>query len=328
MSDRLRRACLLALVLSLACAPHVPRETAAEPPPAAAAIQPLPDTELLTRVAEAKGWGWLVEKLVADGQDRLRVTEAFADPAIPDFDGLFFRVDPREPQAMYRGLLAARSLAAARECRAENNAAFEAAEQATGVSADVIAAILHVETHCGRSTGSSLVLYGLARLAMANEPGNVDANVERTATHDGLVDEELAARVRARAARLEEIFYPEVVATFVVAERLGVGPLDLKGSPSGAFGYPQFLPTSYLRYGVDANGDGRVDLYDLPDAAASAGRFLAEYGWRPGLAREQQRGVIWNYNRSDAYIDAVLAIAARIAPRVQDVASGPLEAGQ
>jgi membrane-bound lytic murein transglycosylase B len=327
MLDRTRRPACLVLLVALACAPQARPEAAPPPPPPPPAQWAAPGGELATQVARAKGWGWLVEKLVTDGQDRVRVAEAFADPGLPDFDVLFFRVDPRESHALYRGLLREGSVAAARECRAENSAAFEAAEQATGVSADVIAAILHVETHCGRNTGSSVVLYGLARLAMANEPANVEANVARTATQDGVVDEELAARVRARAAQLEEIFYPEVIGTFVVAERLGIGPLELTGSPSGAFGTPQFLPTSYLRFGIDANGDGRVDLYDLPDAAASAGRFLAEYGWKPDLGRAEQRGVIWNYNRSDAYIDTVLAIAARIASS-PDVAAGPLEAGQ
>jgi membrane-bound lytic murein transglycosylase B len=108
------------------------------------------------------------------------------------------------------------------------------------------------------------------------------------------------------------MFYPEVRATFRVADDLRIDPLDLLGSPSGAFGNPQFLPTSYLRHGADGNGDGVVDLFTIDDAAASAARFLAASGWSPGISRAQQRQVIWHYNRSDAYIDAVLGLSDRI----------------
>src|SRR5262249_38679370 len=77
---------------------------------------------------------------------------------------------------------------------------------------------------------------------------------------------------------LEDRFYPEVRATFALADRLGIDPLALRGSGSGAFGYPQFLPTNYLRYGTDGDGDGVVDLYDSRDAAASCANYLAAQG--------------------------------------------------
>jgi membrane-bound lytic murein transglycosylase B len=286
-----------------------------EAPPSVAAYAPADAPESLeSRLVASKGWSHLVERLVETGLPRAAAEQAFADPRMPAFDGLFFRVEPREPRSMYREVLQGRSVSDARDCRAEHSAAFEAAERSYGVSADVVAAILHVETRCGRNTGGSTVLHGLARLTMANEPANVEANVDRTAVTDGVLDEELAARVRARAAKLEEMFLPEVRATFEVARAEGVDPLSLTGSPSGAFGVPQFLPTSYLKHGADGNGDGTVDLYDLDDAAASAARFLAAFGWSSALGHAERRQVIWNYNRSDAYIDAVLDLADRIAP--------------
>jgi membrane-bound lytic murein transglycosylase B len=279
-----------------------------EPPP------PRPQQNLDGRVAAAKGWGYLVAKLAEDGLGHARVERAFADPRMPPFEGLFFAVEPREPAALYRGLLRPRSVADARACRAENGRALESAQSATGVPAEVVAAILHVETRCGRNTGESVVLHGLARLAMANEPRNLAANLARRAGAGGRVEPDLEARVRARAETLEATFYPEVRAAFELAAAEGHDPLSLVGSPSGAFGVPQFLPTSYLRYGADGDGDGRVDLFDVDDAAASAARYLAEHGWRRGLPRSEQRRVLWHYNRSEAYIDAVLGLADRMAP--------------
>src|SRR2546429_615488 len=87
-----------------------------------------------------------------------------------------------------------------------------------------------------------LVWRGLARLAMANEPATVGENVARIA---GVCssDAGVVAAVRARAKYLEDTFYPEVRAAFALAGQLGVDPLDLRGSASGAIGCPQFLPS-------------------------------------------------------------------------------------
>ncbi len=180
------------------------------------------------------------------------------------------------------------------------------------MSADVLAAILFIESGCGYNTGSKLVLYRLARLAMANEPENLQRNLERYTDGAGRIGPETAAQIRARAHYLEDTFYREVRALFAAADRMGVDPLAIRGSVSGAFGAPQFLPTSYLTYGVDANGDGRVSLYDTEDAAASCASYFAGHGWRPGLSTKQRRAVVWEYNHSSAYVDTVLALAARI----------------
>jgi len=263
------------------------------------------------RVREA-GWSWLAEKLVADGLPRDRVIPTLADPRFEPFDGLFFSIRPRESRALYRHVRKARTVRAARRCLAEHEEAFARAERDHGVPASLLAALLQVETACGRNTGSSLILHRLARLAMANEPANLEANIERNATRQGRIDPALAKKTRERGLYLENLFYPEVKATFVVADRLGVSPLDLYGSSAGAFGYPQFLPSSYLAHGVDGDGDGKVSLWDVDDAVSSAARYLVAHGWKEGLSRKEQRQVIWHYNRSDAYIDAVLGLADRV----------------
>jgi membrane-bound lytic murein transglycosylase B len=327
---------LLALLLLVSCASSSPRPAAAaarpkSKPPAVAARTPVPgpvastpersalhqvvlDPDMMPTdpadLAEArrKGWSFMVEKLASDGVSRGRAAMAFADPRMPPFDGLLFGLNPREPHSMYRGFLRASSIASAERCAALHADDLRSAERLHGVDASVIGAIMHVETHCGRNTGRDMVLHRLARLAMANEPRNVARNLARHAN----LDEDTAERVRARARYLEGIFYPQVVATFEIARQDGISPLALRGSGAGAFGYVQFLPMNYVAFGTDADGDGKVSLYEPADAAASCARFLASYGWRPGIGFEQKRQVIWHYNRSDAYIDTVLALAAHI----------------
>jgi membrane-bound lytic murein transglycosylase B len=330
-------------IVALACAPTSapPPEIAASLPPEAPAAAappapvpvaaPVPSVE--SHIVRAKGWSWLVSRLAADGVDIGRAERAFADPRMPAFDGLFFSIDPAERRSLYGGVLRSRSIAQARACAVENASAFAEAERATGVPAELVASILHIETRCGRNTGNSIVLYGLARLAMANEPENVAANLERRAPKRGALDAATADRVRARALVLDGLFYPEVRAVFTVAERWKVEPLALRGSRSGAFGYGQFLPTSYLRFGTDGNGDGKIDLYSIEDAAASTAAYLASHGWEGDLTRAARRQVIWHYNRSDAYIDAVLALSDKLhgsvrrAYAVKPAAAHPQTAG-
>lgn len=278
------------------------------------------DAEALAR---AHGWGYLIDKLVADGIARDRVSATFADPRMPAFDGLSFSLEPREPKARYRRFLGPASIAELRRCRARHATTFETTERTHGVPASVVAAILHVESGCGRNTGSSPITYRLARLAMAAEPANLAANLARHLAGDAAPESVVAERVRARARYLEDTFYPEVVAVFAMAERSGLDPLAVRGSPSGAFGYPQFLPSSYLRFGVDADRDGEVSLYEMPDAAASCARYLREHGWRSGLSYADRRAVVWEYNRSDAYIDTVLTLARRLEEPPPPVAKKP-----
>ena len=260
------------------------------------------------------GWGYLIDKLAADGVDRARVVAVFRDPRVGDFEGLQFGlVRSGEPHRLYRGFLRPASVADARRCRALYDRELRAAQERFGVPASVVAAILHVETRCGRVTGKHVVFRRVARLAMADEPANVRWNIAR---HRKGVPRarvpDVERRVRQRAGELAGVFYPEVLSMFALADRTGVDPLAVRGSGSGAFGMPQFLPSSYLRFAVDGDGDGRVSLYDPPDAIASAANYLARHGWRPGLTHAQQRQVIWAYNHSDPYIDTVLALAAEL----------------
>jgi membrane-bound lytic murein transglycosylase B len=261
-------------------------------------------------IARSRGWGYLVDKLAADGVSRAHVTAAFADPRVPPFDGLGFTLAPHESPARYRRLRSAATVRAARQCRMRHAEAFATAETREGVPASVVAAIVQVESSCGRTTGTSSVFHRLARLAMANEPGNLAENVRRHVEDTG--DPTIVDRVRERARYLEDTFYPELRGLFTIAEQSRIDVLSMQGSASGAFGFPQFLPTSYLRYGVDADGDGRVSLYDMNDAAASCARFLARNGWRPGLSVAEQRRVIWQYNRSEPYIDTILALRRQL----------------
>jgi membrane-bound lytic murein transglycosylase B len=147
-----------------------------------------------------------------------------------------------------------------------NRASLERAERDFGVPAQFVVAIIGVETYYGRNPGRWRVLDALTTLAF-DYP--------------------------ARAA----FFRSELEQYLLFARENGTDLLSVKGSYAGAIGIPQFMPGSSRRYGVDFDGDGRIDLrLSDADAIGSVANFLRRHGWRPGepaLFRVSTSGDAW-----------------------------------
>ena len=139
---------------------------------------------------------------------------------------------------------------------AANRDLLSRAEADSGVPAAVIAAIWGIETSYGRVLGRHDLPSALATLAFEG--------------------------------RRRELFTRELDAAVQMVGEGRVARAAMKGSWAGAFGQTQFLPTSYLAYGRDGDGDGKVDLWaSQPDVFASIGHYLAKSGW--------QRGEAWGF---------------------------------
>ena len=77
-------------------------------------------------------------------------------------------------------------------------------------------------------------------------------------------------------------FRPELIAALQIVERGEIQPERMRSSWAGALGQPQFLPSQFLRYAVDFDGDGRRDIWDsVPDVLASMANYLRNEGWNP-----------------------------------------------
>jgi membrane-bound lytic murein transglycosylase B len=137
----------------------------------------------------------------------------------------------------------------------ENSDALARAEATYGVPAEIIVGVIGVETLYGRDTGRFRVLDTLTTLAFAYpETPN-------------------------RAERMA-FFRSELENTLLFARQSGIEPFSLLGSFAGAVGMPQFMPGNILKYGVDFDGDGRIDLRNsAADAIGSVANFLVEHGW-------------------------------------------------
>jgi membrane-bound lytic murein transglycosylase B len=141
----------------------------------------------------------------------------------------------------------------------ENAEALSRAESLYGVPAEIIVGIIGIETVYGRNTGRFRVLDAITTLAFSYPE---------------------APQRRERM----EFFRGELEATLLFARQAGIDPLSLKGSFAGALGMPQFMPSSLMKYAVDFDGSGKIDLQNSPtDAIGSVAAFLAGHGWQREL---------------------------------------------
>jgi membrane-bound lytic murein transglycosylase B len=142
-------------------------------------------------------------------------------------------------------------IARGRELLAQYAPTFAAMERAYGVDRHIVAAIWGVESNFGTMIGDRPVLRSTATLACVG--------------------------------RRRDYFRGEFLAALEILQRGDVPPEHLVGSWAGAFGPTQFMPTSFLRYAVDFDGDGRRDVVDsIADMIASTANNLKTDGWAPG----------------------------------------------
>ncbi len=259
-----------------------------------------------------KGWDHLFNLLIARGVDPNELQKTLSDRKMPSFKPLYFSLDPKESRAAYRRRNRDSEIKNAVEFYRKHESKFIEAEKRFQVPRSVILSILQMETRCGKFTGNSIVFHGLARLAIAADPDNIEKNFNRLKKKDK-ENKVTLTRVSERALWLENTFLPHVLATINVAQAKGLKTLDLKGSYSGAIGLPQFLPGNQLTYGVDGNENGEVDLFSPDDAIPSVANFLQAKGWNTmHPSQEEKEKVIWHYNRSAPYVETVLKMAKRM----------------
>jgi membrane-bound lytic murein transglycosylase B len=163
--------------------------------------------------------------------------------------------------AQYRPIFLTESrVSQGRNYLAANRAEVDAVAAKTGVPSEIILAIMGVETGWGGNMGSHTVLDALYTLAFYYPVINGKSNPARTA-----------------------FFTDELAQLFALAKEEGFDILALKGSYAGAMGLGQFMPSSYRKYAVDGDGDGKRDLFGSKrDAFASIANYFIGFGWQPG----------------------------------------------
>jgi lytic murein transglycosylase len=157
-------------------------------------------------------------------------------------------------------------------------------EQRFGVPGSVVIAIWALETDFGVNMGRQPALRSLATLA-----------------HD---------------CRRTERFQSELMDALRIIDRGDLSPAEMTGAWAGELGQTQFLPSSYYKYAVDFDGNGRRDLIrSIPDVLASTANYLKGYGWKGGQGWQEGSHnfeVLREWNKAPVYQKTIATFASRL----------------
>jgi len=157
-------------------------------------------------------------------------------------------------------------------------------ERQFGVPGPILVAIWGMETDYGANIGKMPVLRSLATLAY---------DCRRTG-----------------------FFTPQLLDALRIYQRGDLTLDEMRGAWAGEIGQTQFLPSSYVRFAVDFDGDGRADLVrSAPDVLASTANYLRGYGWRAGAGWEPGQPnyqALLGWNKAEVYAKALGIFAARL----------------
>jgi len=158
-------------------------------------------------------------------------------------------------------------------------------EQSYGVPGEVLVAIWGLETDFGVNTGKFPTIRSLATLA-----------------YD---------------CRRAEEFRGELMDALRIVDRGDLSPSEMRGAWAGEIGQTQFMPSSWIKYAVDFDGNGRRDLlHSVPDVLASTANYLAGYGWKRGKDWEPGSPnfeVLQQWNKSEVYAKTIATFATQLA---------------
>jgi lytic murein transglycosylase len=157
-------------------------------------------------------------------------------------------------------------------------------EQSYGVPGEILVAIWGLETDFGANTGKFPTIRSLATLA-----------------YD---------------CRRSEMFRAELLDALRIIERGDLAPSEMRGAWAGEIGQTQFMPSSYIKFAVDFDNNGRRDLlHSAPDVLASTANYLASYGWQRSKGWEAGSAnfdVIQQWNKSEVYSKTIAYFATQL----------------
>ncbi len=168
---------------------------------------------------------------------------------------------------------------------AQYAALLSSIQQRYGVPPEIIVAIWGLETGYGRDSGNMSVLSSLATLA-----------------YD---------------CRRSEFFSNELFSALQIVDRGHMRPDQMIGAWAGEIGQTQFLASSFVKWGADGDGDGRIDLVrSVPDVLVSTANYLRAHGWQPGAGYgpgTHNYEVLRLWNRASVYVQTISIMAGRLA---------------
>jgi len=253
---------------------------------------------------------FIEERLVEKGLDKAQVQSMIYDPRIslrPDIviQNLFYsspKGTEEEPTIMN---INPQRIKDGRAFIKEHVESLSSVEKRFGTSPRIVTAILIVESRLGTYPMRYNVVTAYTNLALLLDPDYFSQIQQEYADKYPLLnDRATITRAQGRANwALTELYH-----LALIANNLGIDPLNIMGSFAGALGPAQFIPSTFRNYGVDGDGDGIVNPFNMEDATASMGHYLKSSGWSEDACISKKRNAVWHYNRSQVYVNTVMML--------------------
>lgn len=248
----------------------------------------------------------LQESLIKDGFDKNTIIRLYSNPKVYfEVKGASLFLFHREAELNYDQFTLPRNIQKSRKYMAKHKPDLLRAEKKYGVNKEIITAIILIETRLGTRLGGPSVLNMLSTVASLSDPDVRNIFWGKVSKSNKLTKKKFEKWV----GRKSKWAYNELKAFLTYTTREKIDPVRIYGSYAGAMGIPQFMPSNILAFAKDGNNDGRVDLFNHADAIMSVATYLKHYGWHSGIKRKGAHNVIYHYNQSRPYVDAVLEVA-------------------
>jgi membrane-bound lytic murein transglycosylase B len=256
-------------------------------------------------LAQNDHYSILKERLIRDGFNRYWIEKVYAGEGVQfEAQSISAYFTHNEATLNYDQFTSRKNIDKARKYLKEHASDLERAQREFGVDPKAITAIILVETKLGTYLGKQSILNILSTMSALTE------EAPREEIWSTLPPKRRFARDKfEQKADSKSVWaYKELKAFLQFAYKQELDPTTVMGSYAGAMGISQFMPSNILLFGQDGNYDGHVDLFVHADAIMSVASYLKNYGWRPGINREQAAKVVYHYNHSNYYVDTVLKI--------------------
>lgn len=290
------------VLFALTACSHIPSAKAQAPVPAPAKVEAAaPDPK-----------HFVEDMLVSKGHKRMYVRTLLSDPRVTVNTAIMTknvfdsapRPSAKNPKVME---VSPRFYKKGIDFIVDYEDAYETAWERYEVSPEVITAILILETRLGDYPMKYNVFKVYTTLTTLLDSEYFTSVLQ--AARSGYVPTE---KVLNDARKKGKWGLEELSALINLSDRLGIDPVGINGSFAGALGPAQFIPTSFVKFGVDGNDDGKVDPFDMEDCIVSVANYLKLAGWKEDAALQRKRQAIWTYNHHDVYVNTIMMVYDRL----------------
>lgn len=192
-----------------------------------------------------------------------------------------------------------------------NRTALKSAEKQNGVSSSVIASLLWMESRHGVNQGKFHVPSVFIHLLQAPRPDVIEYLQANTGKFAPYVTPKERKKITERTKQKADWALAELKSLQKMHDRDKALVRNLRGSFAGAFGIPQFIPSSYVKWAKAAKKKSTPDLTRPPDAIHSVAFYLKDNGWKKGKEKTYEKALL-RYNNSKDYANAILKLASQV----------------